>query len=75
VVLTADLGYLTRHRVIFRIDLRIIARNRSWWALLIDAKRTRLDANGAMVHHTSLVPAFPYGVGYFFPLSLKFSAT
>jgi hypothetical protein len=37
-------------------------------------ERTRLDANGAMVHHTSLVPEFQYRVGYFFPLSLKFSA-
>jgi hypothetical protein len=29
----------------------------------------------AMVQHTSLVPEFQYGVGYFFPLSLKFRAT
>jgi len=27
-----------------------------------------------MVHHASLVLEFQYGVGYFFPLSLKFSA-
>jgi hypothetical protein len=32
------------------------------------------DANCAMVHHISLVPEFKFGVGYFFPLSLKFSA-
>jgi hypothetical protein len=28
----------------------------------------------AMVQPTSLVPEFQYGAGYFFPLSLKFSA-
>jgi hypothetical protein len=32
------------------------------------------DAKSAMVHHTTLVPKFSYGVGYFFPLSLMFSA-
>jgi hypothetical protein len=33
-----------------------------------------LDANCAMAHLTSLVPEFHYSIGYFFPLSLKFSA-
>jgi len=27
-----------------------------------------------MVHYTSLIPEYPYGVDYFLPLSLKFSA-
>jgi hypothetical protein len=38
------------------------------------AKRTRLGEDCATVPHTCLVPEFQYRVGYFFPLSLKFSA-
>jgi hypothetical protein len=34
----------------------------------------RLDANRSLIHRTRLVAEFNCGVGYFFPLSLKFSA-
>jgi hypothetical protein len=37
-------------------------------------ENTRLDSYCTTVYHTSLVPQFWYGGGYFFPLSLKFSA-